>query len=191
MDTVETTRNKAKVLARYLKGIGKPVAHGQALDALARLAGHRDWNGYAAALAQRTPDSSNASAPGEPVREAAVPEKVAGRADEASGKVLALDGPALTHQQLRRVTEDGRYGVRVALKVGLWELLENDLEWLNDEVSERITGSVADLASISYQRYDGPWPYACGRDEVVLQVDAQWEPMDGLELEDADVPDMS
>ena len=46
---ITQSKLKAKVLATYLREIGSPIKHGQALDAMARINGHRSWNAFSAA----------------------------------------------------------------------------------------------------------------------------------------------
>jgi hypothetical protein len=52
---ISQSKLKAKVLATYLREIGSPIKHGQALDALARINGHRSWNEFSAAPASVAP----------------------------------------------------------------------------------------------------------------------------------------
>ena len=55
--------------------------------------------------------------------------------------------------------------IRVKLVVDLFDLIDNDMEWLNDEVSERITDSTCGLTDLSYK--------VAGRttnDEVIIAV---------------------
>ena len=48
--TIELVKNTAKTLNTFLAEIGRPIAYGQALDAVSRLHGHRGWNQYSAVL---------------------------------------------------------------------------------------------------------------------------------------------
>ena len=41
--------------------------------------------------------------------------------------------------------------VKVKVKVELFDLIGQDMEWLNDEVSEKITGSTCGLTAIGYR----------------------------------------
>lgn len=61
------------------------------------------------------------------------------------------------------VRKDGTIQAKVLVDFN--DLVNNDLEWLNDEVSERITGSVAGLTDISFN--------VAGRttiDQVIVKV---------------------
>jgi hypothetical protein len=103
---------------------------------------------------------------------------VAGRclADGTNEPLLLLDGP-LKASELARITDHGQHALDVVVPVDLHALIDSDIEWLNDEVSERITGSVADLTGLAYALYRGPWPRELGTAEVLLRVTAGWEPM--------------
>lgn len=61
------------------------------------------------------------------------------------------------------VRKDG--SIQAKVLVDFDDLVNNDLEWLNDEVSERITGSIAGLTDISFN--------VAGRttnDQVIVKV---------------------
>ena len=93
---------------------------------------------------------------------------------------LGQDRP-LTKDELDQHTKMGEYYVHVVVDVD-WDLL-GDTDALNDEVSERITGSSGDLQDIRYenyfptdaerQQYGNP-----GKREVWIHVHAAWDPMD-------------
>jgi hypothetical protein len=97
-------------------------------------------------------------------------------ADGTSEPLLLLDGP-LKASELARITDHGQHALDVVVPVDLHALIDSDIEWLNDEVFERITGSVADLTGLSYALYRGPWPRELGAVEVLLRVTADWEPL--------------
>ena len=69
------------------------------------------------------------------------------------------------------VRKDGSISAKVLVEFN--DLVNNDMEWLNDEVSEKITGSIAGLTDISY--------HVGGRttsNQIILKVTGQ------VELED-------
>lgn len=70
----------------------------------------------------------------------------------------------MTEKELEEnVRKDGT--VQAKVLVDFIDLVDNDLEWLNDEVSERITGSIAGLTDISF--------YVAGRttiNQVIVKV---------------------
>lgn len=79
-----------------------------------------------------------------------------------------LVAPMSKEDLKENVQKSGRILIKVVVSFN--DLLGNDLEWLNDEVSERITGSVAGLTDIVY--------YVAGRtphNEVILKVNANVE----------------
>lgn len=55
--------------------------------------------------------------------------------------------------------------VSAKVSIPLSDLIWNDQEWLNDEVSERITGSIAGLTEISFEVFGRE-----GKDNVILKV---------------------
>ena len=55
-NTIDDYKREARILRDTLAGDGKPISHSQALETVARLHGHRDWNTlHAAALSNRPP----------------------------------------------------------------------------------------------------------------------------------------
>ncbi len=113
--------------------------------------------------------------------------KVAGRLlPDDAGEPLLLKRAPLNFRDLARITENGKYGLDVVVPVGLNSLVDFDIEWLNDEVSERITGSIAGLVSLVYSVYRGAWPSEPSADVVLLRVRAWWEPSGDNEAEDED-----
>lgn len=69
-----------------------------------------------------------------------------------------------TVSELRALTNNGESYVDANVVVGLWELIENDLEWLNDYVGEQIAGSCVALTDIGFQ------PAGVDGDSVVINV---------------------
>lgn len=115
------------------------------------------------------------------------PVKVPGRVDTigGTGEVLVLKPgqPHLTRAQLREITDTGRMPlIQVAVSIDFEQLLDWDIEALNDEASERITGSIADLESIAYERYipDNEAELHNVKQSVFILVTANWAPMDGM-----------
>lgn len=84
----------------------------------------------------------------------------------------------LTLDELKqKATKAGVIKVHLALDFDL--LVENDGEWLGDEVSERITGSVAGLMDIEYDVMGNE-----GRENVIVRVTGSvQEYIDELEQE--------
>jgi hypothetical protein len=114
-------------------------------------------------------------------------DKMPGRSDDATGEVLVLKpgAPHLTTAKLRGITNDGEFYVSIAVPVRLGDLIDNDIEWVNDTVSEAITGSCAGLSDLSFKRYS-PTDEALlvdTEDFVFVLVTAQWEPTDGMDDE--------
>lgn len=103
--------------------------------------------------------------------------RVPGRADELTGATLFLQKGPLSGQELEHITDSGQYPVDVAIPLSLWDMVCNDLEWLNDEASERITGSICDLEDLGYERADAPEDLgALPAEQVWVRVNAQWSP---------------
>lgn len=112
------------------------------------------------------------------------PLRVAGRLDEDTGELLYLEKGPLSTRELQRITDFGRYSLDIAVPVDVWELASQDLEWLNDQVSEHITGSICDLEDLAYRRADTcVQTEASPPQQVWIRVSAQWTPVD------ADFPD--
>lgn len=160
---IDAMRQQARRLAAYLERIGRKVTLAQALDGLAASQGHRNWHVLSAALKQADGAST----------------LVAGRADDETGCVLVLadSAPPLTEAQLRAITNDTDFYVDVAVPVNIWEIAnQGDIDWLNDHVSERITGSIVGLEDIHYARYQPPNAdeAAPERSQVFIRVTARW-----------------
>ena len=160
---IATVQQKARRVAAYLERIGRKISHPQALEAMAAAEGHRNWNVYAAVL--NTP--------------AQEPSLVLGRADAETGTVLVLGSSDkhLTTAQLTAITNDLEFQLDVVVPVNLWEIAnKGDIDWLNDEVSERITGSTCGLESIVYARFhpENADALAPDMDMVFLRVTARW-----------------
>ncbi len=163
-------KEQATRLAAYLAGVNRKVTRTQALEALAHTLHGKPWNTVSALL--------GAHAQGESAR-------IEGRHDEATGAplLMAETDPPLEFKRLKAITDDGRYYVDIVVPVSVWKLAEYGLDWLNDHVSERITGSVADLEDLDYRRFHPEAPEALSADEATLfiRVAARWEPMDPAE----------
>lgn len=78
MLNIDTAKAQASALEQYLKTIGKNLKHTHALEAIARINGHKSWNAYqaAASSAAASPATSGSAAPG---------------ADPAEAKLLPVD----------------------------------------------------------------------------------------------------
>lgn len=115
---------------------------------------------------------------------------VLGRRDDKTGGVLVLKqgDPHLSRETLRNITNDCEFQLQVAVPVELGDLIDYDIEFLNDQVSEAITGSSCDLTSLDFKRYS-PENEAALIDMtkfVFILVSANWEPSCGIEGEDED-----
>lgn len=64
-------------------------------------------------------------------------------------KIAILNKP-LTPKELDEL-KDKQGNVTQTLEFDLGDIIDNDIEWLNDEVSERITGSTIGLTDISFK----------------------------------------
>lgn len=69
-----------------------------------------------------------------------------------------------TVDELRTLTNSGADYVDANVAVGLWELIENDVDWLNDYVAEQIAGSSVALTDIGFS------PVGVDGDSVVINV---------------------
>lgn len=79
-----------------------------------------------------------------------------------------LTKPMTEKELTDNITKSGKISAK--LVVDLNDLVNNDIDWLNDELSERITDSVAGLTDIEYT--------VAGRttnNEVILKVTATVE----------------
>lgn len=103
---------------------------------------------------------------------------IAGRKDLVTGAPLVLiaGAPALTYQELKHITEDGKYYLDVVLLMSISHLMEG-IESADDRVAERITGSVADLQDISFESASPELglPHPQG-DNIWMRVVADWCP---------------
>jgi len=113
------------------------------------------------------------------VKATAVVEKVLGRLDAETGGVLVLKSGEshLSIEQLRKITDDARFPLQVAVPVGISQLIDGDIEVLNDMASEAITGSICGLTSISYERYipADEGTLIDTKQELFILVSANWE----------------
>lgn len=113
---------------------------------------------------------------------------VLGRADAETGAVLVLKpgAPCLSKEALRTITNEGDFYVQIAVPVALSTLIDEDIEFLNDEVSEAITGHSCDLSDLSFERFTPPNEAALidTKQFVFIRVTAGWCPMDGMEDEE-------
>ncbi len=168
-------KDQASRLAAYLADVNRKVTRTQSLEALSRALHGKPWNTVSAMLGAQAPE---------------LPARIEGRHDEATGAplLLAETAPPLDFKQLKAITEDGLYYVDVVVPVSVWKLAEYGLDWLNDHVSERITGSIADLEDLDYRRFVPESAETLSADDAALfiRVTARWEPMDPPEDEDED-----
>lgn len=115
---------------------------------------------------------------------------VLGRSDKETGGVLVLKPgePHLSNEALRTITNDCDFYLQVAVPVAISDLIDGDIEFLNDQVSEAITGSSCDLTDLSFKRYSPQNEAALidMDDFVFILVTANWEPMDGIDGDDED-----
>lgn len=236
--TADKAKWQARALVNYLASIRRDITLGNALDAVARMYGTREWNVLSAALRAGEELPEPQSACGSPKRSAHCPgtgvfpdpdqpgrwywqagphersdisydsedeawaalgpvgegaqNTVAGRYDEQgnTGEVLVLrpGQPPLTKQQLREITNEGEFRLDIAVPVSLMDLFDaEDLEPINDQVSEAITGNTADLSDIGYERYTPADEAALIKVEhqLFLRVFAEWSPIDGMDDDEA------
>lgn len=110
--------------------------------------------------------------------------KVLGRLAETgnSGAVLVLmpEQGHLSRAALRHITQDCQFYLQVAVPVALSDLIDEDIEHLNDLVSEAITGSSGDLSDLSFKRYTpaNETDLIDTSECVFILVTAGWSPMD-------------
>lgn len=71
-----------------------------------------------------------------------------------------------TVNELRTLSKNGAEHITANVGVSLWDLIEHDLEWLNDFVSEAITGSTVGLEDIGFA------PAGVDGEEVIISVTA-------------------
>lgn len=113
---------------------------------------------------------------------------VLGRADDETGAVLVLKpgAPHLSKEALRIITNEGDFYLQIAVPVALSTLIDQDIEFLNDEVSEAITGHSCDLTDLSFERFTPPNEAALidTKEFVFIRVTAGWSPMDGMDDEE-------
>lgn len=186
---IQAFKNQAQRLQQYLKSIPQQKTHPegggatlnntQALEALSHAVYDRPWN---------TVRSMLDDGKGKPRAE----QKVLGRQCDQTGAMLALSArqAPLGFKALSDITEGGRHYLDVAVPVEIWRLAENGIEGLNDFVSEAITGSVADLEDIHYQRCAPANADELAADPayVFIRVVAQWCPQED-EDEEASLTD--
>ncbi len=152
---------QAQRLADYLRTHGVVVSRSQALEGISRAVHGKPWN---VVQAHCMPGAS----------------RVQGRADAETGcpLVLAPGADRPSSQQLREITDEGRYHVDVILQIEFSDLMQG-IEVADDVVAERITGSVADLQDISFEappkEVDLPQPAA---GHFWMRVVADWDPSD-------------
>jgi hypothetical protein len=143
------------------------------------------------------PDSSSALgrsevtnvSSGDGSHEGSTPQLVSGRLDDVNGTgailVLERESGPLSHDDLRRITENGTYFVQIVVPVSLSELIDGDIDTLNDTVSEMITGNSGDLSDLSFNPYGHPLsPTQAAKQNVYVTVTAQWDPRDGIGSDD-------
>jgi len=162
-NAIAVVQQKARRAAAYLERIGRKISHPQSLEVIAAAEGHRNWNVFAAVLSGRTGDE----------------RLVAGRADVITGKplLMASSDKPLTTKQLMSVTNSLEFNLDVVVPVNLWKIAnKGDIDWLNDEVSTRVTGSVSGLENINYARFhpEDADDLAPDTDMVFIRVTAQW-----------------
>lgn len=81
-----------------------------------------------------------------------------------AGQVIPRVTRPYTAAELRQMTNNGENYIDVNVGIGLWDLIEHDLEWVNDTVGEQIAGSVVALTDIGYT------PVGVVGDEVIINV---------------------
>lgn len=162
----QTVKAQATRLSDYFRTHGIVVSRSQALEGISRSVHGKPWNVVQALC---LPGAA----------------KVAGRADAETGVPLVLLPGAASPapQQLRDITQEGRYYVDVVLQVDFSDLMQG-IEAADDVVAERITGSVADLQDISFEappkELDLPQPDS---GHFWMRVVADWDPQDGYDDE--------
>ncbi len=154
-------RGEAKRLASYLTEVGRPLKHGQCLDAVARVHGARDWNVLAA----------QAATPAESVPVAS-PDVVRGRRGDNAPLDMTQATAPLTAAQLWQLTEAGKHFIEIVVAVDFTDLLYGDIQSLNNLVSEKITGNDGALAGLCYSVAHG---YGLDASQVGILVVAQVE----------------
>lgn len=159
---IQTFKKQAERLAQYLESLSRKVTRVESLEALSRATFDRPWNTVKQMLDE--PESKNTRVPG--------------RADPATGEplVLGVGKEPLSEKQLRSITEEGKHYVDAVVCVSLWDIAHNDIDWLNDHVSELITGSIVGLEDISYSRFspESPAEHAVDETTLFLRVVACW-----------------
>jgi hypothetical protein len=86
--------------------------------------------------------------------------------------VLGPGDPPLTKAQLLEHTRNGERYIDVVVPVRLTDLIRRGTDWLDDYVSELITGGDCDLEDISYEPHHSN--IAGGGDFVLIRVVAHW-----------------
>ncbi len=162
----QTVKAQATRLADYFRAHGVVVSRSHALEGISRSVHGKPWNIVQALCVLNVP-------------------KVLGRADAETGVPLVLL-PGMNRpcaQQLRDITQEGRYYVDVILQIEFSDLMQG-IEVADDVVAERITGSVADLQDISFEappkEVDLPQPAA---GHFWMRVVADWDPSDSSDDE--------
>lgn len=89
-----------------------------------------------------------------------------GEIERQMGRVVPRLLEPYTIEELTRLSNNGENPIEANVEISLWDLIENDLEWLNDTVSERITGSSCGLEDIGFE----PAGVIESSDGVVIRV---------------------
>jgi hypothetical protein len=172
-------KKAARTVEKQLEALGVgQLNHTHALELVARIEGVKSWNVLTKHLA---PDTESGMYEGvNPVGGPEGPTPPDSGADSLPLMWVCEDRP-LSEAELQAHTDNGERYVKVVLAVN-WDLL-GDIEGLNDEVSERITGSSCDLEDIGYQNH---FPTDKERQQfgepdprtVWIEVNAGWSPCD-------------
>lgn len=93
-------------------------------------------------------------------------ELPSGEIERQMGRVVPRLLEPYTIEELTRLSNNGENHIEANVEISLWDLIENDLEWLNDTVSERITGSSCGLEDINFE----PAGVIEASDGVVIRV---------------------
>jgi hypothetical protein len=145
------TQQRAENVRAYLQGIGREISSSQAYEVVARALGHKNKHTLAAA-------ETDASASVSQLQPASALSK-------ARLKVFEIDGKPFSARELAQ----RQFKVDVVVPVEMSTLQADDLEGVNDLVSELITGSCCGLLDIGYEVY----PHFYGPDFVAVRVTAQ------------------
>jgi hypothetical protein len=110
--------------------------------------------------------------------------KVPGRSDRETGTVLVMKPgrEPLSVKELRAITNDCQYYLKVAIEISLDDLIGFDMDDMNDYAEKEIL-SEGILSDLSYMPYRGPLGFTPSEtsDTMYIVVTAGWEPIDSFD----------